>query len=240
MDINNLSLTMGKRLKEEREKCGLSHEKLRAALLEKYGVEISKDSLINYEVSDENHTKKYKNNGMRVEYLRYFADFYGVSADWLLGLSEESTVDSDIRKVCQYTGLSSGTIEFLHNLHDSRKRNFFKRLFSEFSDEWLEEIPESIFEAAKAHIIAKNEVEYDGDKQNAVSHGGLGYTLAPEHAEEFYLYRAQTMLQRSVEFVIEQLLLECEDECKELVDIDSFEWAVADEDDENGRIPWNV
>lgn len=87
MDINNLSLTMGKRLKDEREKCGLSHEKLRAALLEKYGVEISKDSLINYEVSDENHTKKYKNNGMRVEYLRYFADFYGVSADWLLGLS---------------------------------------------------------------------------------------------------------------------------------------------------------
>lgn len=88
MELSDLSLLTGARLKAERERLGLSHLALRDAILEKYGIEISKDSLINYEVSDANHTKAYKNNGMRVEYLRYLADFYGVSTDWLLGVSD--------------------------------------------------------------------------------------------------------------------------------------------------------
>ena len=113
MNTEKLSLTMGKRLKSERERLGLSHEKLRSAILEKYGVEISKDSLINYEVSDEYHTKAYKNNGMRVEYLRYFADFYGVSADWLLGLTDVRTPDSSVRNICQYTGLNENAVKTL-------------------------------------------------------------------------------------------------------------------------------
>lgn len=118
MEISELSLLMGKRLKEERERCGLSHVALRAAILEKYGVEISKDSLINYEVSDENHTKAYKNNGMRIEYLRYLADFYGVSTDWLLGLSEIRTPDTTIQAMSEMTGLSEDAI---NNLVDERR-----------------------------------------------------------------------------------------------------------------------
>lgn len=91
MDSKELSRLTGRRLKEVRERHGLSHVALSDAIQERYGVRIAKDSLINYEVSDEHHTKAYKNNGMRVEYLRYLADFYGVTTDWLLGLSDHPT-----------------------------------------------------------------------------------------------------------------------------------------------------
>lgn len=79
------SFIMAERLKQLREEKGLSHEKLSKALFDQYGVKISSDSLINYEVADAGHTKAYKNQGMRVEYLRCLADFYGVSADYILG-----------------------------------------------------------------------------------------------------------------------------------------------------------
>lgn len=80
------SLEMGKRIKTERERHGFSHVELSDMIYVMYGVRISKDSLINYEVSDESHAKSLKNNGMRVEYLRYLAGVFGVTTDWLCAM----------------------------------------------------------------------------------------------------------------------------------------------------------
>lgn len=92
------SLIMAERLKKLRLERSLSHVSLSKALKEQFGIEISRDSLMNYEVSDPNSTKAYKNEGMRVEFLRCLAEFYGVSTDYILGLtndrsSERLTVD---------------------------------------------------------------------------------------------------------------------------------------------------
>ena len=108
------SFVMAERLKQLREGKGLSHEKLSKALFEQYGVKISSDSLINYEVADANHTKALKNQGMRVEYLRCLADFYGVSANYLLGLTGIKSPNCDIQAAVQYTGLSEESIRLLH------------------------------------------------------------------------------------------------------------------------------
>ena len=83
------SVKMGKRLKALREETPLngkkmSHEKLKEKLKEIYGVEISRDSLMNYEVSDVNHSKFGTNLKMNVEYLNCLSSFYGVSTDYLL------------------------------------------------------------------------------------------------------------------------------------------------------------
>lgn len=86
---NESSILMAQRLKELRKEKNISHVSLSNAIKEKYGIEISRDSLMSYEVSDPNHTKAYKNEGMRVEYLRCLADFYGVSADYLLGFTND-------------------------------------------------------------------------------------------------------------------------------------------------------
>lgn len=123
MDSKALSLVMAKRLKELRigkgqeGKPGLSHSKLGEELSKKYGDGetpiISKDSLQNYEVSDPIHSKAYTNNGMKVEYLRFFADFYGVSADYLLGFSDVPTVNETLRDIHEHTGLSVDAIAAL-------------------------------------------------------------------------------------------------------------------------------
>lgn len=116
---------MAERLKQLREGRGLSHDKLSKALADQYGVKISPDSLINYEVADANHTKAYKNQGMRVEYLRCLADFYQVSADYLLGLSPNPTNDKDLDAVCKYTGLSESSIYRLRNIIEPSDEHHF-------------------------------------------------------------------------------------------------------------------
>ena len=94
------SVKMGKRLKALREETPLngkkmSHEKLKEKLKEIYGVEISRDSLMNYEVSDVNHSKFGTNLKMNVEYLNCLSSFYGVSTDYLLGRSDAKTANED-------------------------------------------------------------------------------------------------------------------------------------------------
>lgn len=40
---------------------------------------------------------------------------FGVSADYLLGISEAATLDKDIQAVCEYTGLTSEAVEVICN-----------------------------------------------------------------------------------------------------------------------------
>ena len=90
MDKKIISFTLGTRLKELRQKQGLSHVQLSNQLKDKYGISVSRDSLMAYEVADDTRSKadKLPNLGMRVEYLYCLADFYGVSLDYLLGVSD--------------------------------------------------------------------------------------------------------------------------------------------------------
>jgi len=88
-------------------------------LNDKYGISISRDSLMAYEISDETRAKasKLPNLGMRVEYLYCLADFFGVSLDYLLGREDVKSPDCNIRFMCKYTGLSENSIETLRYLN---------------------------------------------------------------------------------------------------------------------------
>lgn len=106
----NKSLIMGERLKTLREERGYSHESLRRKICDSYGIEISVDSLKIYEVSKAHHSKAYKNEGMRVEYLRVFADLYDVSTDYLLGLTDIKSRDYSISTTVEITGLTEENV----------------------------------------------------------------------------------------------------------------------------------
>lgn len=126
------SFVMADRLKKLRESKGLSHERLSSALSVQYGISISSDSLMNYEVSGEFHSKKYKNLGMRVEYLRYFSDFYNVSTDYLLGLTDTQSTNVDVRAASQVTGLMEEYIYYLMGLIESTEFFYLRDMVNEF------------------------------------------------------------------------------------------------------------
>lgn len=50
-----------------------------------------------------------------IEILKNICRYFDVSADYLLGLSEVKSVDTDVQAICEYTGLSEEAVEWLHD-----------------------------------------------------------------------------------------------------------------------------
>ena len=82
------SKLIAKNLRKLRTQNKLTVEGLHNALIEKYGWDISTASLKNYEVTG-SHTRADANLGMSIKQLVYLADFYDVSADYILGRSND-------------------------------------------------------------------------------------------------------------------------------------------------------
>ncbi len=112
------SFEMARRLKALRNAKGLSHNDLKNELQSRYGIKISRASLLNYEIDDEFHSKAdaLSNLKMNAEYLNCFADFYGVSTDYLLCRTDISTSDVSMASACKKLGLSEGTCEWIRGL----------------------------------------------------------------------------------------------------------------------------
>ena len=65
-------------------------------------------------------TKHYKGDrSVTTEYLVKYARHFGVSADYLLGLSDTKTSDTTLRSVCDYTGLSEEVVETLSKYREN-------------------------------------------------------------------------------------------------------------------------
>lgn len=114
------------RLKELREDKGFSHEKLSDELTKKYGKKsdkfekrITKQSLIDYEVNEEHHAKSGKVKGMSIENLYMLADFYNVSADYILCKTDCKSSDITTEGICKKTCLSEKSIRNLINLKEA-------------------------------------------------------------------------------------------------------------------------
>ena len=59
----------------------------------------------------------------KADRVRQIAEACGVSADWLLGMSENKTTDENVKAVCAYTGLTEEAANLLHNSFDCREYN---------------------------------------------------------------------------------------------------------------------
>lgn len=67
-------------------------------------------------------TKHY--NGDRritIEYLVKYAQYFDVSTDYLLGLTDVATTDKDLQYICDYTGLDEKTVKILNTLKENDK-----------------------------------------------------------------------------------------------------------------------
>ena len=118
MNLSNLAKNSAIHLKTQREKKNLSHEALLKRLNDEYGFSISRDSLMNYEKAEEYESKFGSNLKMNCTSLLHLSDFYGVSTDYLLGLTDVEYPSSEIRATCDFTGLSEDAVISIRNLSE--------------------------------------------------------------------------------------------------------------------------
>lgn len=104
---------MAQRLRELRTSKGMSYERLSDELNKLHGFTISPDSLQFYEVAAEHHSKAFHNTGMKVQYLYALADYYGVSADYILGYDVPKTPNATIKQMSNETGIDASILEML-------------------------------------------------------------------------------------------------------------------------------
>ncbi|WP_303820126.1 helix-turn-helix domain-containing protein [Ruminococcus flavefaciens] len=112
---DDTSTVISQRIKEERKKRGLSQEKLHEQL-QALGIKISLPALKSYETVEKHHSKFNSVDGMNIKFLYNLAEFFGVSTDYLLGLTETRTPDVDVQKACITTGLSEKAVLSLQSM----------------------------------------------------------------------------------------------------------------------------
>lgn len=127
---DNQKIITAQRLKELRNKKNLSHEKLHDEL-KKINIDVSVGSLKAYEVTDIYHSKFHSTKGMSIETLYGLAEFYNVSTDYLLGLTDNPTTKAELRTVCDYTGLSRENIEVITILKDAGYKHIIESVIND-------------------------------------------------------------------------------------------------------------
>ena len=108
-DEARMALTK-ERLEDLRKEKKLSFEQLSKQLAER-GINISHTNLKNYEINDPVHPLYGRTRSMSIEYLVAFADFYDVSVEYLLGLSNSRK--REYHDISEQLNLSDGAIEEL-------------------------------------------------------------------------------------------------------------------------------
>ena len=109
MEIKDI---FAERLKELMEQGGETVEQLSNSINNQTGVNVSVGSLVDY--------KKGRARA-NIEALYGIATYYGISTDWLLGLSNVKETSANLQQICNYTGLAPLSVERLH-LYETTSR----------------------------------------------------------------------------------------------------------------------
>lgn len=115
-------MMIAQRLRQLRKEAGLTRDGLSKAIEKKSGFSISKQMFDQYEVLNQENAKWDSVSGMSLEKLYYIADFYGVSTEYVLGLTDIRTKDTELAAVCEYTGLNEEAVRYLHECAKSKNR----------------------------------------------------------------------------------------------------------------------
>ena len=170
MDVlfsDNQQLGISKRLKDLRKDKNLSHVSLSKALGESpYNLEVSKDSLIKYEVSDTFHSSFGAIKGMAAKTLFCLAKFYGVSSDYLLCNTDIKNPKPEMKLSCDYTGLSEKSINAIKNLenNDNISAPYLNILNTLHEEGFITELTEVFSHFLFLAITRKNRWKFDDEQ----------------------------------------------------------------------------
>ena len=124
-DEARMALTK-ERLEDLRKEKKLSFEQLSKQLAER-GVNISHTNLKNYEINDPLHPLYGRTRSMSIEYLVAFSDFYDVSVDYLLGLSNSRK--REYHEISEQLGLCDRAIDELVQCKENSSSEEVQQLY---------------------------------------------------------------------------------------------------------------
>lgn len=155
--------------------------------------------------------------------LTKIRNYFGVSADYLLGLSDNATVEPEVQAVCKYTGLTQEAVETLHvyatgegmykiifDLEEAQKEGAaYLRVISgllsctDSRDVWKNaarsvSIDREQEDGGKEHLEQLSN-EFGFETVQKVIIGLEGYLLRKENAATFYRQAAADNLKRIIE-----------------------------------------
>lgn len=186
------------RLREARQKTGLSQDKARNLFTAQF-YPISETPFEDYEKKADRFA------GMKVETLAGLASLYDVSADYLLCLSDVKSVNADVKAVMELTGLSESTVQTLISFNsdnasssDSLAANFINMLMSdkEAFAGVLEYFEESMIMQLKAEELIENTVLTDHQTELLPAEA---YKIAAEHSAYDLSNQIYQLLKYSIE-----------------------------------------
>ena len=186
---------------------------------------INKQSLKNYERAGEGGTEFSTRGdafaGMNVNNLVTLANYFGVSTDYLLGLTEENnyTNDETVKMISDYTGLSTEAVKHLH--HYAREEKPYEEYLSIIG----EMLSNANFYQAMAYLVRAKRLKKrmdDKRKENPSAYDqtqGLfeyfsdvaimsgkndnnNVTLNLRQSIEFYLLRAVDSFRKESEYLV--------------------------------------
>lgn len=100
------------RLKELRDQKGQTQEQFAKSLSELYGVSTSRGSISFYEKAERTAD---------VEFVAAVAKYCNVSTDYLVGITESRTIDTNIKSICEATGLKEEIVKGLLSMNRCKK-----------------------------------------------------------------------------------------------------------------------
>ena len=175
-DEARMALTK-ERLEDLRKEKKLSFEQLSKQLAER-GVNISHTNLKNYEINDPVHPLYGRTRSMGIEYLVAFADFYDVSVEYLLGLSNSRK--QEYHNISEQLGLCDKAIEELIRSKENSGSEEDPKMFAQqdtailndflTSTEFeivMEKIKQSLF-AYYLYVLSCNDLAAERREQNAI------------------------------------------------------------------------
>lgn len=186
--------TIASRLREQRLSKNLSFEDLAKELTRRYEINISSDSLKFYEITSPTSNRRGKTAGMRVEYLRCLANFYNVSSDYLLGLTDTPTPDTNIRGVKEMTGLSESAVKHLVMLNGSTNT-----LLDHVGSQFLDFYSSFITDASILGMLAYIPSQILDLEKNGISEEQENIFNSKDEAIRFYKYQMQVYIMQFID-----------------------------------------
>ena len=113
--------SIGNRIRELREKRDWTQEDL-IEELKKYE-RVERSTLAKWETGRQD---------FKTKHIIALAEIFGVTSDYLLGLSSTPSIDPAIKSICDYTGLDEAAVEFLHFEPDSTFLEIINRFIKSY------------------------------------------------------------------------------------------------------------